>query len=254
MASPQLFQCQMCGSQIKFGEEICEKCLPYSAKFVEIRDRLESCEHKNHSLKDFLRLMLTKVVKNEPITDENKETWVKLAEEDTVIGFNYYENLESYQKYHEVDYDVIFTAFGFFSERDNYSLKQEGYLNAMKRSLARYIKYHQWKDVKLCDNQKVVERINLYGGDAQNTRISEPVIYAMADSLIKPISIIVSVKSVDDFGKIQKIAGESCEFVTISKTVHCQINAYYIKELLKLDCVEFIDLEKTGDLEMVLDK
>lgn len=246
MAASNLFQCQMCNSQLGFGEEICEKCKPYSEKFVETRDKLESCEHENHALKDFLRLMLTKVVKDEPITDKNKETWVKLAQEEHVLGFNYYENLESYQKYHSTDYKVIFAAFELFSQHDEYMLKKEGYLNYLRRSLEKYISFHKW-NTKLCDNKKVIERIN--SNLSAEYRISEKVIYAMANSLYNPIPIIVNVKSVDNFPEVREIAREKCEFVTISKTVHCSVKAQVINQLLKLECVEFIDLEKTADLE-----
>lgn len=89
----------MCDTEIDFlGEsEVCEKCLPFSVRFLEIKEKLRIAEIDNDNLKDFLRLMLTKITKSEEITTENKETWLKLIEEQNhQTDFNYYLDTETY--------------------------------------------------------------------------------------------------------------------------------------------------------------
>lgn len=155
--------CAMCDVEIDFlGEdEVCPACKPFSKRFLELKEEKSNLVLYRESVKDFLSLILTKIVKFEHITEEDKETFLKFIDTDTssVLGFNYYSDVKSFQQYYSTDYAVIFSLFKLFDIRENNMVKRQGYLNYVRECLENYIEFHEW-DTELCDNQKVVERIN----------------------------------------------------------------------------------------------
>lgn len=155
--------CVMCDTEIDFlGEsEVCEKCLPFSEKFIKLKDENSMLEIHHNDLKDFMRLMLTKITKYEGITEDDKQVWLNFCKEVTSY-FDYYSRPEVYSKYHSIDYHVISSVFQLFSKHDYGMLKKSGYLKNMRDALVDYREFHKWTEEgqPICSIEKALERIN----------------------------------------------------------------------------------------------
>lgn len=156
--------CLMCEEKIDFlgDDTVCKKCLPFSERFLEIKEKLRVSELNNNSLKDFMKLILSQIINSEPISETNKRAWLELCGDKHTVGFNYFKELESFEQNHWIDYNVIHSVFRLFGMHDNYMLNEEGYLNYIRESLQKYCDFHQWNKIKFCSDEKISARIDLH--------------------------------------------------------------------------------------------
>lgn len=154
--------CDMCDIEIDFfGEsDVCDTCRPFSKAYLELKEKHHSIIFEDMCIKDFMTLMLHKVLAGEPLTEENKENWIKLSSKnDSIVNPEYFRNAETFQKLQHVDLYLACAVCDLFKDNEKYMNRKEGNINYLRKQLEEYIKYHNWHDVKLGTNNQVKERL-----------------------------------------------------------------------------------------------